>query len=113
MVDEAMMTASPDGRKPRKLDKQMFDLLTKILSYHNTFPSHFRERVFNILNDHYSPWFTPEQKTRMEVSMTQNLDDKRLPEKELYRIQQQEFPRLRDSSANHCKEPSYLSLPSL
>lgn len=117
-MDEAMLsslTSIQNGRlvtKPhRKLEKEMAMIVTRICSSHHTFPVGIRERLFHILGNDYA--LSTEQRLRVEVSMIQNLDDKRLSEAKLYSIEHHERNRLRDYSANNAKETSYLMKPSL
>merc|ERR1719240_816382 len=86
-------------------------IVTRICNSHNTYPVGIRERLFHILGNDYA--LSNEQRLRIEVSMIQNLDDKRLSEAKLYAIEHHERTRLRDYSANNAKETSYLMKPSL
>jgi len=98
-------------RPTRKLEKEMAMIVTRICSSHHTFPIHIRERLFHILTNDYA--LNNEQQLRIEVSMIQNLDDKRLPESKLYSIEQNERSRLNAYSAANAKETAHLMQPSL
>lgn len=117
-MDEALMgslTSVQNGRlvtKPhRKLEKEMAHMVVRICSSHHTFPVGIRERLFHILQNEYA--LTTENRLRVEVSMIQNLDDKRLSEARLCAIEHHERSRLNEYSASHAKETSYLMKPSL
>lgn len=94
-----------------KLSPALFDLALHCIHHHLTFPDGIRERLYVLLVEEYG--LTKEQSQRLAISMTQNIDGKRLPESVLMNMERREKARLREYSVRTCKDTSHLLVSPL
>lgn len=96
--------------KPQ-LKPNLFFAACSCLHHHKTFPVGIRERLFQILHEQYG--ISEEQRQRLGIAATQDIEGHRLTEGVLLEMDSREKLRLRNYSVKYYSDTDHLLKPSL